>query len=162
MKRKYEIHTIATTSTDGFSYEEYVEWCEETGEKPTDDGFEDWKNDESRINWESDIENIECCKMYNVPVRLGGSLGLWDGRHEIRPVRFESVGQALKACIGRDTLDMEVIWVEGTIIVHADHHDGRNVYEICALNKKGQAKKSAAYKPHDIKRLPYLYDLGVK
>ena len=157
-------HTIATTINDpaGYDYRDYVDYCEMNGVEAQPDGsddFLDWVDEEVRINWEEDIDNIRMCKDYNVPVVICGTLGLWDGRHRIAPVRVDSVYQAIRLCSGRDIEDVEVVWNDGVIMVYAHHHDGCNIFEISALNKKGQAKKYADYKPHDVKKLPYLYNI---
>jgi hypothetical protein len=107
---------------------------------------------------ESDMENIEDCKAYNVPVVVMGTLGLWWGRPEIKPERYESVADAINDCIVRsDTQDAHVEFNDGVILVDCYHHDGCNSFTIKALSKKGIAKQYAEYKEHDFKRLPYLY-----
>ncbi len=151
---------LATTQADGFTYDDYCDWCECNEVEPAPEEsaqFWDWCCEEAQVNWENDMDNIKCEKRYNVPVICAGYLGLWDGRHPIYAKRFESVGDAIMACMGRDIEQMDVEYVDGAIIVHAYHHDGTNIFEICALNKKGQAKVGGDYKPHDTKRLPYLY-----
>lgn len=144
--RRYE---IATTKLDGFTYEEYKLWCKENGTRPKKDGsqeFYDWRVSESRFNFECDMDNIKCFEAYNVPVMVTGTLGLWDGRHEIVPTRKESVHEAIEACFGRSINDIVVSWVDGEIVVRALHHDGTNVFSINALSEDGQ------------KSLPYLYE----
>lgn len=156
-------YVLATTSTDGFTYEEYKFFCEDHEIEPGEENsgeFYEWCTEEACINWKDDLENIKHCKEYNVPVVITGTLGLWDGRHKISPVRVDSVYQAVQLCMdGRSIEDVDVKWVDGVIMVYAHHHDGTNIFEVSALNKKGVAKKYASYKPHDVKRLPYLYNL---
>ena len=153
-------HTLLTTSTDGYSYEDYLEYCEmndmEPGDKDSMEFFE-WLEDAARMDYEADLYHIMHCKSYNVPVVVCGTVGLWNGRHEIVPTRVESVYEAIQRCYGRSIDDLEAVWEDGVITVYAYHHDGTNVFEINALNKKGIAKKNAEYKPHDLKKLPYFY-----
>lgn len=160
---KHGTFIIATTSSDGFSYEDYVEDCEVNGYEPEDEdseGFLNWCYEEARDNFEADLDCISYCKEYNIPVVVSGHLGLWWGHPEIEPTRFESVAEAIERCMkGADYVDIK--YDDGEIIVYATHHDGTNVFTINALSKKGIVKKNAEYKSHDVKRLPYLYAIGV-
>ena len=80
----------------GFTREDYEEWCKDNGITPgNDDDFYEYCAEETQLNYEADMDNIESCKQYNVPVVVTGTLGLWWGRPEIRPERFESVADAI-------------------------------------------------------------------
>ena len=161
---KHGKFTILTNSTDGFDYDEYVDFCEVNGIEPQgedSDAFYEWCEEESQVNFECDMENIKDCKQYNVPVVVTGSLGLWDGRHEIVPTRMDSVYDAIQKCISNDICYVDVEYNDGEIKVSAAHHDGTNHFTINALSKKGIEKVGDDYKPHDVKRLPYLYAIGV-
>ncbi len=149
--------------TDAFDREDYKEWCEDNGiEDGGDEGFYDWCAEETQVNYESDMDNIESCDEYNVPVVVTGTLGLWWGRTEIRPERFESEADAIQRCIiGSDCHDVHVEFNDGVITVDCYHHDGCNSFTIKALSKKGIAKQYAEYKEHDFRRLPYLYAIGI-
>ena len=163
--------TILTTDTDGFEYEDYLEFCEDNDITPGDkysNDFYEWCQDESNCNFEADMDNIKYCKAYNNPVLVTGSLGLWDGTHEIDPVVFPSVYDAVQTMLGRDIMDIEAKFVDGRIEVEAYHHDGCNCFTINALSAKGVKKTGTFYgktyidaKPCDTKRLPYLYAIGV-
>lgn len=141
---------ILTTSTDGFEYADYVEWCEANDRKPCgeDSGdFECWKEDEAQTNYESDMDNITSCSKYCVNVRITGELGLWDGKHTITPVKCSTVAEAIKKCIsGCD--DCNVWFNDGAIEVEGYHHDGTNRFMIHAIDDRGREK-----------RLPYLYTI---
>ena len=159
---KHGKFTLLTTEidTDAYSREDYEEWCEMNGIEPTDneDDFFDYCAEETRDNYESDMDNIESCREYKVPVVVTGTLGLWNGRRKIMPERFESVGDAISQCISRsDSISMYAEYNDGRILVDCYHHDGCNRFSIRALSKKGVAKQYAEYKEHDFKRLPYLY-----
>jgi len=125
-------HTIATTSIDGYSYDDYLEYCEGNRMTPAEDGssvFYEWCHEEAEVSFSEDMANIE--EFYDEPVIVRGTLGLWDGRHEIVPTRKESVYDAIKDCYsGCEDLDVE--WDNGVIVVSAYHHDGCNVFEITA------------------------------
>ena len=150
--------------TDDFSREDYEEWCEVNDFEPTDDedDFFDYCAEETQANYEADMDNIEHCKEYNVPVVVTGTLGLWWGHPEIKPERYESVADAIHDCMERsDSYDVLVEYNDGVITVDCYHHDGCNSFTIKALSKKGIAKQYADYKKHDFKRLPYLYAIGI-
>lgn len=149
--------------TDDFTREDYEAYCEDNGIEPGDDEeFLDWCAEETQFNYEADMDNIESCDEYNVPVALTGTLGLWWGHPEIRPERFESVADAIRRCvIGSDCEDVLAEFNDGVITVDCYHHDGCNSFTIKALSKKGIAKQYAGYKGHDFKRLPYLYAIGI-
>lgn len=141
---KHGRFNILTTSTDGFKYEEYLDFCEvndmEPGEKDSKE-FNDWCQEESKINFDTDLDNVRTCKQYNVPVVISGTLGLWDGTHEISPVTCNSVHEAIVKCIN-DMDDCDVWFNDGAIEVEAKHHDGTNKFMIHPVSGK---------------RLPYLY-----
>ena len=86
--------------TDAFTREDYEEWCEENDlEAGDEDEFFDWCAEETQANYEADMDNIESCSEYNVPVVVTGTLGLWWGHPEIKPERFESVADAIRRCM---------------------------------------------------------------
>ena len=149
--------------TDDFTREDYEAYCEDNYlEAGDEDDFFDWCAEETQANYEADMENIETCREYNVPVLVTGTLGLWWGHPEIKPVRFDSVADAIHSCVERsDSYDVLAEYSDGVIILNCYHHDGCNSFIIKALSKKGIAKQYAEYKEHDFKRLPYLYAIGV-
>jgi len=153
--------------TDDFSREDFEAWREDMDMEPLDEeemdeAFFDWCAEETQANYEADMDNIESCKEYNVPVVLTGTLGLWWGHPEIKPERFESVADAIRRCMnGSDCHDVFAEFNNGVITVDCYHHDGCNSFTIKALSKKGIAKQYAEYKEHDFKRLPYLYAIGI-
>ena len=149
--------------TDDFTREDYEAYCEDNDlEAGDDEEFFDWCAEETQANYEADMDNIESCSEYNVPVVVTGTLGLWWGHPEIKPERFESVADAIRRCMnGSDCHDVLVEFNDGVITVDCYHHDGCNSFTIKALSKKGIAKQYAEYKEHDFKRLPYLYAIGI-
>jgi hypothetical protein len=86
--------------------------------------------------FEEDVKhNFEISDEYFI---LTGSLGLWDGRHEIAAHIFSNLWNAIMRCNGRDINDLKVtLDSNGIINVYAYHHDGCNCFEIHALSKKG-------------------------
>lgn len=150
-------------STNGFDYEDYIDFCKENGIEPGNDSdFFNWCAEETQANYEADMDNIKTCEQYNVPVLVTGSLGLWFGRPSIRPEKYDSVADAIIDCMNRsDCYDVHAEFNDGVILLDCYHHDGCNSFTIRALSEKGKRKQWAAYKDHDFKRLPYLYAIGI-
>lgn len=150
---KHGRFNIATTSFDpnDFFYSDYEEDCEMNNIEPKgedSDDYRDWMAENTQTNYEEDMYSIKNCKQYNVPVRIEGTLGLWDGRHEIIPQERDSVYSAIIDCIGRSTNDVEVFFDDGHIEVQCHHHDGTNTFYIYAIGSRNRKK-----------RLPYLYNI---
>lgn len=69
---------------------------------------------------------------------ITGSLGLWYGRRGVySDIVFDSIGEAIREC-WNDCEDIIVYDKKGHLIVEALHHDGRNIFEIKELTKKGE------------------------
>lgn len=177
MKKPDYIHgtfTLVDTDPLQFEYADYEEFCEGNDYEPQDEDsedFMDWQYDEAEANYESDMDNIRSCKQYNVPCIITGHLGLWDGSHEIIPIKMDSVYDAILRCYGQDSMsNLKVNYEDGKIVVYYSHHDGTNVFTIYALSKSGEKKiEDFEYEgtplnltKKDTKRLPYLYAIGVK
>jgi hypothetical protein len=65
-----------------------------------------------------------------------GTLGLWHGKVDITPKRFEKLDYAIFACIK----DCEYIVIEdndGVLSISGTHHDGTNHFNIYKLNEQG-------------------------
>ena len=139
---------ILTTSTDGLTYEEYVDWCKDNGITPAENesqAFYDRQYGQMRDNYDSDMDNITSCSKYDVDVQITGDLDLWDGKHTIEPVGCSTVAEAIRKCI-KNSDDCDVWFNDGAIEVEAKHHDGTNHFTIRAITSHGKEK-----------RLPYLY-----
>lgn len=131
---------ITSTNPEGYTYEDYVEYCEINGIQPGDESsleFAEWQVDEARECFWDDIAEIKHYKPYNVPVVVTGRLGLWDGKHEIRPVEMDSVAAAIDGAFSHSTEDMAINYDdEGFIVIYAHHHDGTNCFEVRAKDGK--------------------------
>lgn len=64
------------------------------------------------------------------PVKIDGSLGLWDGKHKIQPVEEPSWDRAIRRCL--NNMDSFEIYQSGkyTIYIDAHHHDGTNRFKL--------------------------------
>lgn len=145
-------------------YSNYVEWCELNNLKPKKDTTEHFKKWQAREveAWKEDfIENISWSKL-DKPLVITGELGLWDGKHEIKPLLVRSIGYgerkrsdgtlcysmpalrvAIEMCIeGAD--DYRVSWYDKGIHIETWHHDGCNCFEIHKLNINGYRAVEAA------------------
>ena len=63
-------------------------------------------------------------------VKVYGSLGLWDGRHDILPVECDTYEEAIQKCI--NNIDSFEIYQAGrwTLYIDAHHHDGTNHFKL--------------------------------
>ncbi len=165
--------TLVDTDACQFEYDSYEEFCEINDIEPQgedSDDFYDWCEEEAEEQYNNDMDEIRTCKQYNVPCIITGHLGLWDGSHEIQPVKMDSIYDAIIRCYGRDTLsNLKVNFEDGKIVVYYSHHDGTNVFTIYALNESGVKKyeeweyedKELNLNEEDTKPLPYLYAIGI-
>ena len=173
-KVDYVHGTFVLVNTDPFQfeYESYEEFCEGNGYEPQgkdSSDFFQWCGEEAEEQFNNDMDEIRHCKEYNVPCIITGHLGLWDGSHEIVPVRMDTIYDAINKCYGRDGEELQVNYEDGKIAVYVSHHDGTNVFFIYALTESGE-KKIEDYEyegiplnltDEDTKRVPYLYAIGI-
>lgn len=96
-------------------------------EECEDDEFDE----EYDMSWH--IEDI-CREFGEGQVVINGTLGLWDGRHKIKPTPCDDVESAIYKCLGRDCelQSQEDLYIDenGVIHVNASHHDGTNIFTI--------------------------------
>ncbi len=164
--------TLVDTDPLQFEYESYEEFCEGNDLEPQgedSEDFMDWRYEEAEEQYNCDMDEIRCCKRYNVPCIITGHLGLWDGSHEVVPTKMDTIYDAIVRCYGRDSLsNLKVNFEDGKIVVYYSHHDGTNIFTIYALSESGVKKyedweyegKELNLNKRDIKRLPYLYAIG--
>ena len=122
-------------------FEEFKEYCmdndiDHTQYNEDSEYFHNWIYDTLSIEWDDMMSNIKYDKHNNVDCVVVGSLGLWDGRHDIDAKHFPTLDRAINACIsGCDYVI--IIENEGVINIKGIHHDGTNNFEIHKLNAKG-------------------------
>lgn len=144
-------------SMEDFNYEEYIDYCELNGIEPDAEnskGYWDWVYEQRDLR-ASDLQaNLDYTRI-DYPLMITGTLGLWYGHPDIVPVPIVSNGYgervfhdghkgyanpslkiALNKCI-RTCDDVDIHLEEGCIKVVGHHHDGRNVFYIRKLSKKG-------------------------
>ena len=98
--------------------------------------FLNWLYNSLSMDWDDLMTNIKYDKDNNVDCVVVGSLGLWDGRHDIDTKHFSTLDRAINTCVSG--CDYIVITEnEGVIHIKGIHHDGTNNFEIHKLNDKG-------------------------
>lgn len=98
--------------------------------------FHNWIYDMLSMDWDDLMTNIKYDKNNNVDCVVTGSLGLWDGRHDITARHFSTLEKAINTCVSG--CDYIIITEnEGAINIKGIHHDGTNNFEIHKLNAKG-------------------------
>lgn len=116
--------------------EDFNKWITSVPTDKDSQTFFDWLYDSLSMNWDDLMANIKYDKNNNVDCVVTGSLGLWDGRHDIDTKHFPTLDRAINACISG--CDYIIITEnEGVINIKGIHHDGTNCFEIHKLNAKG-------------------------
>lgn len=81
-------------------------------------------------DWEDWTELTEQLNCINDPVKITGTLGLWNGTHEIEPVECNNMTEAINKCLGRDT-DAIIFKFDGeNYYIDCVHHDGTNKFKL--------------------------------
>jgi hypothetical protein len=134
-----KITYIDTYNHDGLTYNDYLEYCDEEDWTPGDEDSEEyyeWLWKETEFNVECTFDNIKYSKVCNRPCVISGTLGLWNGNHDIYLTMCNNLLTAIKKCWGSaNDLIMEL--EDGVVTVQAMHHDGTNSFEIRLLTNEG-------------------------
>lgn len=91
-------------------------------------------------NDDFDIKHGEVCysPLADQEVLITGTLGLWNGRHKIQPVKADNILEAIQRCCGQDIDEVDMYEDSyGNFILDAYHHDGCNHFVIKKHTKKG-------------------------
>ena len=93
------------------------------------DYWEDEDTDICSMEFEDTLELLDEEQTAET-AKIEGTLGLWDGKHEIEPVFEDTVSQAVKRCLG-DCPDIVIEKTENNKLeITTLHHDGRNSFTI--------------------------------
>lgn len=139
MKKKIIEQVLCDTTRD-VSYDEYLDYCELNEEEPQGEESNDFYEFRAKAqNWEWDdfMEQLPYMYYTDWPWLITGSIGRWNGRYDVYPTMEKSLEDAIRSCIGRDTMDVKIKREGHTIIVIGHHHDGTNYFELHALTDKG-------------------------
>lgn len=82
------------------------------------------------------MQDLKYCDGCGRPVVITGTVGRWDGPHEIVPCRMPNIESAVRKCLEGAEL-AEARQIGSAIEVAASHHDGVNKFVIKFLNAKG-------------------------
>lgn len=115
--------------------EAYEEFLELNGLSETEYSFEEFISEEMIRDWNDLKCNLKYSKN-NTECVIVGSLGLWNGRKIIVPMKQNSVWDAICKCVANNDYCI-VKQINGHVEVTSIHHDGRNEFEIHLLNEKG-------------------------
>lgn len=122
--------------------EAMIKDCMEGNEMDYDTARDCCAEDVNCLYYEDDFGengNLVYSSLANVPVVITGSLGLWDGRHEIKPVKCDTLQEALGKCCNDDIEDIEIYEDRyGNFLLNCYHHDGTNHFLIKRWTPKGR------------------------
>lgn len=169
MNKEKKVVGLIDTYNHGFTYNDYVDFCEcneiEADDENSNDYYE-WLSEEISRQIEDFFDNLSYGSV-DYPLLITGTLGLWDGKKTIYPVKMESsdwatkykkhdgtycdytrphflnpsIKNAIKKCINGNSIeDFGVRFDNGIIEVDAMHHDGTNTFYIRKLSKRGLKK----------------------
>lgn len=121
---------IDTYNKNGWNYAAYLENCEDNGVEPAGEdssAFYNWVSDMMELDMDAFFSNLEYSPVASGPVTVRGHLGLWWGRPEIEPRRFECLADAIRACMD-GAWDVTIRLDRGVLTVEGHHHDGTNYF----------------------------------
>lgn len=78
------------------------------------------------------MEDIRYNKISNEILTVNGVLGLWDGKHTIKPVKMH-LEQIIYVCT-KDCYEFELYEEDGILKLDGYHHDGTNRFTITRCN----------------------------
>lgn len=136
---------LATTYYDStwyslMDYEEYAKMCRDNDEEPYPEGSQAYYDHIGNLT-DQELDNFKDNLQYskhNLPCLMTGTLDLWNGRPDLRPVKYDSLLEGVKDIMSRaDCTDWEIRLTEGTLQLLGKHHDGTNTYTLHVLSAKG-------------------------
>lgn len=114
--------------------EDIAEQKECNVEDVSDETVFNWMREDNDADWDNFQYELECYdrKHPNALYEVAGSLGLWNGRHTINPCEISSLEEAIRLCLGNDSMfDFTVKEDQfGAMVVEYCHHDGCNIFYI--------------------------------
>lgn len=118
-------------------YKEYVEE-QEADELPIED-ITTWRCNRTNAEFDDTMWNVEyyCGKLGAATIT--GSVGSWDGRHEIMPVTCKSLHDAIWKCIEKQDSFIIKIWktkIEVDTYNHDSQYHGGNHFTIRTKEKR--------------------------
>lgn len=131
----YNSELVYTNET----YIDYLDWCEMNEFEPKDEGSQDYYDYQMMVAedyWQDFNTNLKYSDYKDCEVKIEGSLGLWDGRHQIKSVKLPLV-EAIKKCIGNADGCNVFVKRNGSKTLHIEsyHHDGTNLFTLKFTDK---------------------------
>lgn len=126
------------TNNCGLTYEDYVEECELNEIEPKDEGsdaYYEWLADTMRMYLDDLFLNLSFVKTNKIVIE--GSLGRWNGNHDIVPVVVDDIEEAIRKCCNSADY-ARIVLEEGVLHIDAYHHDGTNGFTIRELSSRGE------------------------
>jgi len=125
---------------DAEYYSQYAENCRMNGTEPggTDSqAFTDYAVRDCRTDTEDTLDNLRNSPAAGGVWCITGSVGRWDGRHEIMPYFADGLAGAITVC-SQSCEDLTAEYDTTAVYVTASHHDGRNSFTLRRLSPKGE------------------------
>lgn len=119
--------------------EAYAEWAEDNEvmiSGDNDHALYNWINEQMTMDWDDLLCNIKYSKK-NTECVVIGDIGLWYGRRDTIPTKFDNLVDAINKCCYNVEMVKVTLKTDGHIEVIGVHHDGKNYFEIYLLNKLG-------------------------
>lgn len=120
-------------------YNAYLEYCKENDLEAKGDNSSDYFEfiaDCEAQDWDDLWTNFKYSKLSDVKCVVLGTVGRWTGQHDVVPTVFDSLHDAVWACI-RHCDYIKITQDCLTIRVKSTHHDGTNYFDIKFLNDRG-------------------------
>ena len=140
MAKKIEV-TYYDNLNDDFDYykklyQECNDFTDEEMEEVLDNDIWEYIGEEHNFELKDFFTKLKYSNHANMPCVITGSIGLWTGKHKIKPVACDDIESAINKCANK--VDYVIIkQVNGHLEVTGVHHDGCNTFEIHLLNDKG-------------------------
>ena len=135
MATQIYLDTTRTISADEIEEYCYINEMEQPAEDSED--FNDISYHLRDLDISDFFGNIKYSKWRDEYCIIVGSLGLWDGKHEIMPTLVYGLDNAISKCIGNAD-DCKIYIEDNTIKISAYHHDGTNTFSVLILSSEGR------------------------
>ena len=154
-KKQFVLIESSLTGMDNtYSYENYVEYCNETEQEPSERDSEDynnWVHDMVDLDFDDFFANLK----YSTEEKNGGhymitaDLGRWYGRRSgYKDKIYNSISEAIKDALScSDYWDYKVEFDNGVVVVYGYHHDGTDIMYVRKLSKHGERNLCDRYFP---------------
>lgn len=142
------INLYDSDTSECYTEDEYRECCDIPEGEIDQNSYYSWVNDCQSNDW-NEFKTVT--DKYDGSIYITGSLGRWDGVHEIFPVYVgdnepgsSALTRAISKCMGGSCSDIKIdlLVEEGALEVTVSHHDGTNTFYLRPLTKEGDSLAS--------------------